>query len=258
MITLAPCLNCKKFLLQRTRQILHYKNWNYYLVLCMKNISMKETKVYLSLPLSDNLQQQDTQPTLNVQPTSEPIIPPTDVNVVENNIDQVENEPFEAYEFLNPFAPPGKKLLSLPHTMLILHICIFYQRNRSDYHWTKDHPLEQVRGNPSMLVKTRQQLATSPEMSLFALTVSTAEPKNIKEAMIVINLKRLWKNKKDEDNNVICNNGRLIAKGYRQEEGIDFEESFAPVARLEAVRIFVAYTTHNIYYLPDGRENDFS
>ncbi|GJT44568.1 retrovirus-related pol polyprotein from transposon TNT 1-94 [Tanacetum coccineum] len=63
----------------------------------------------------------------------------------------------------------------------------------------------------------------------------------------VINLKWLWKNTKDEDNTVIRNKARLIAKGYRQEEGIDFEESFAPVTRLEAVRIFVAYAAHNLF-----------
>ncbi|GJV82150.1 retrovirus-related pol polyprotein from transposon TNT 1-94 [Tanacetum coccineum] len=50
---------------------------------------------------------------------------------------------------------------------------------------------------------------------------------------------------KDEDQTVICNKARLVAKGYAQEEGIDFEESFAPVARLEAVRIFVAHAAHN-------------
>ncbi|GJY52468.1 retrovirus-related pol polyprotein from transposon TNT 1-94 [Tanacetum coccineum] len=61
---------------------------------------------------------------------------------------------------------------------------------------------------------------------------------------MVIKLKWLWKNKKDEDNTVICNKARLVAKGYAQEEGIDFEESFAPVARLEAVWIFVAYAAH--------------
>ncbi|GJY80465.1 retrovirus-related pol polyprotein from transposon TNT 1-94 [Tanacetum coccineum] len=60
----------------------------------------------------------------------------------------------------------------------------------------------------------------------------------------VINLKWLWKNKKDEDNTVIHNKSQLVAKGYRQEEEIDFEESFAPVARLGAVRIFVAYAAH--------------
>ncbi|GJV62970.1 retrovirus-related pol polyprotein from transposon TNT 1-94 [Tanacetum coccineum] len=62
---------------------------------------------------------------------------------------------------------------------------------------------------------------------------------------MIIKLKWLWKNKKDEDQTVIRNKARLVAKGYAQEEGIDFEESFAPVARLEAVRIFVAYAAHN-------------
>nr|GFC52773.1 Gag-Pol polyprotein [Tanacetum cinerariifolium] len=46
-----------------------------------------------------------------------------------------------------------------------------------------NHPLEQVRGNPSRLVQTRRQLATYPEMCMHVLTVSTAEPKNINEAM---------------------------------------------------------------------------
>ncbi|GJS32505.1 retrovirus-related pol polyprotein from transposon TNT 1-94 [Tanacetum coccineum] len=54
-------------------------------------------------------------------------------------------------------------------------------------------------------------------------------------------------NKKDEDQTVIRNKARLVAKGYAQEEGIDFEESFAPVARLEAVRIFVAYAAHKSF-----------
>ncbi|GKE93152.1 hypothetical protein Tco_1574247 [Tanacetum coccineum] len=59
-----------------------------------------------SSALSDNLQQHDTQPTLNVQPTLEPNIPPTDVSVEENYNDQAEDAEFEAYEFINPFAPP--------------------------------------------------------------------------------------------------------------------------------------------------------
>ncbi|GKA90726.1 retrovirus-related pol polyprotein from transposon TNT 1-94, partial [Tanacetum coccineum] len=60
----------------------------------------------------------------------------------------------------------------------------------------------------------------------------------------VIKLKWLWKNKKDEDQTVIRNKTRLVAKGYAQEEGIDFKESFALVARLEVVRIFVVYVAH--------------
>nr|GFB72940.1 retrovirus-related Pol polyprotein from transposon TNT 1-94 [Tanacetum cinerariifolium] len=57
----------------------------------------------------------------------------------------------------------------------------------------------------------------------------------------VINIKWLWKNKRDEENTVIRNKSRLVAKGYAQKEGVDFEESFAPTARLEAVRLFIAY-----------------
>ncbi|GKB32989.1 retrovirus-related pol polyprotein from transposon TNT 1-94, partial [Tanacetum coccineum] len=68
-----------------------------------------------------------------------------------------------------------------------------------------------------------------------------------------IKLKWLWKNKKDEDQTVIRNKARLVAKGYAQEEGIDFEESFAPVARLEAVWIFVAYAAHK-FVDPDHPE----
>ncbi|GJU20164.1 gag-pol polyprotein [Tanacetum coccineum] len=63
----------------------------------------------------------------------------------------------------------------------------------------------------------------------------------------VINLKWLWKNKPDEENTVIRNKSRLVAKGYAQKEGIDFEESFAPVARLEAVRLFIAYVAHKSF-----------
>ncbi|GJT27150.1 retrovirus-related pol polyprotein from transposon TNT 1-94 [Tanacetum coccineum] len=63
----------------------------------------------------------------------------------------------------------------------------------------------------------------------------------------VIKLKWLWKNKKNEDQTVIRNKARLVAKGYAQEDGIDFEESFAPVASLEAVRIFVAYVAYKSF-----------
>ncbi|GKD59823.1 retrovirus-related pol polyprotein from transposon TNT 1-94, partial [Tanacetum coccineum] len=50
--------------------------------------------------------------------------------------------------------------------------------------------------------------------------------------------------KLDEIGGIIKNKARLVASGYRQEEGIDFEESFAPVARLDAIRIFLAYAAH--------------
>ena len=64
------------------------------------------------------------------------------------------------------------------------------------------------------------------------------------EGIIVIGLKWIWKNKLDAEGTIIRNKSRLVAKVYSQEEGIDFEESFAPVARLEAVRIFLEFSVH--------------
>nr|GEX93101.1 hypothetical protein [Tanacetum cinerariifolium] len=57
----------------------------------------------------------------------------------------------------------------------------------------------------------------------------------------------LEQNKYDEEQTVIKNKSRLVVRGYRQKEGIDFEESFALVARMEAIRIFLAYATHKSF-----------
>nr|GEU89442.1 copia protein [Tanacetum cinerariifolium] len=62
-----------------------------------------------------------------------------------------------------------------------------------------------------------------------------------------LTFKWLFKNKHDEGQTVIRNKSRLVVRGYRQEEGIDFEESFTPVARMEAIRIFLAYVAHKSF-----------
>ncbi|GJX09389.1 copia-type pol polyprotein [Tanacetum coccineum] len=228
------------------------------------------SRVNKSSSPTDNSIQKDTLPSMHIQPPSEPSTP-TNVHAEENNDNQA--------EFTNPFCTPVQEIAeSSSRNIGTSNMHTFNQPQDSEYRWTKDHPLTQVRGNPSKPVQTRRQLATDPEMCMFALTVSIVEPKNIKEAMAdsawieamqeelhqfdrlqvwelvdkpfgknVIKLKWLWKNKKDEDQTVIRNKARLVAKGYAQEEGIDFEESFAPVARLEAVRIFVAYAAHKSF-----------
>ncbi|GKA24629.1 retrovirus-related pol polyprotein from transposon TNT 1-94 [Tanacetum coccineum] len=60
------------------------------------------------------------------------------------------------------------------------------------------------------------------------------------DLVMLIKLKWIFKVKKNKCGGILKNKARLVAKGYRQEEGIDFEESFAPVARIEAIRIFIA------------------
>ncbi|GJX80119.1 retrovirus-related pol polyprotein from transposon TNT 1-94 [Tanacetum coccineum] len=67
---------------------------------------------------------------------------------------------------------------------------------------------------------------------------------------MVITLKWIYKVKLDELGGILKNKARLVARGYRQEEGIDFEESFAPVARLEAIRIFLAFVAHMNMVVP--------
>nr|GEV26459.1 putative retrotransposon protein [Tanacetum cinerariifolium] len=64
------------------------------------------------------------------------------------------------------------------------------------------------------------------------------------DKVMVITLKWIYKVKLDELGGILNNKSRLVARGYRQEEGIDFEESFSPVARLEAIRIFLTYAAH--------------
>ncbi|GJX73343.1 ribonuclease H-like domain-containing protein [Tanacetum coccineum] len=103
-----------------------------------------------------------------------------------------------------------------------------HQQHRYTDKWTKNHPIKQVIGDPS---KPVQQDIDSALMQSCVCRHA-------------IKVKWLWKNKTDAENTVIRNKSRLVAKGYSQQERIDFEESFAPVAQLEAVRMFVAYVAH--------------
>ncbi|GJR09235.1 retrovirus-related pol polyprotein from transposon TNT 1-94 [Tanacetum coccineum] len=111
--------------------------------------------------------------------------------------------------------------------------------------WRKDHPLDNIIGNPSRPVSTRKQLATDALWCLYNYVLSKVEPKNFKS---VITEDCWFQAMQDEIHefdrlqygDVLKNKARLVAKGYRQEEGINFEESFSPVARIEAIRIFIA------------------
>nr|GFA53604.1 retrovirus-related Pol polyprotein from transposon TNT 1-94 [Tanacetum cinerariifolium]GFA53621.1 retrovirus-related Pol polyprotein from transposon TNT 1-94 [Tanacetum cinerariifolium] len=182
---------------------------------------------------------------MNIQPTLEPSTP-TYVHAEENIDNQAEEEQLQDDEFTNPFYTPVQEVdESSSHNIVNSNVHTFNQPQVFEYRWTKDHSLEKVHGNPLKPVQTRRQLTTDLEMCMFALTVWELVDKPFGKT--VIRLKWLWKNKKDEDQTVIRNKARLVAKGYAQEEGIDFEESFAPVARLEAVRIFVAYVAHKSF-----------
>ncbi|GJW03240.1 hypothetical protein Tco_1562096 [Tanacetum coccineum] len=105
---------------------------------------------------TDSSTQQDTQPPANVKPTTEPITPTTTVHAEENTDNQAEDAHFEPYEFINLFGTPVREEAeSSTRNVDNSNMHTFYQRQQSEHQWTKDHPLEQVRGNPSKPVQTR-------------------------------------------------------------------------------------------------------
>ncbi|GJU48447.1 retrovirus-related pol polyprotein from transposon TNT 1-94 [Tanacetum coccineum] len=137
--------------------------------------------------------------------------------------------------------------------------------------WTKDHLIANVISDPSRSVSTRKQLKTDAMWCYFNAFLTSIKPKNFKQAMtktswidaiqeeihefeilqvwelatcpdkvMLIKLKWIYKVKIDKFGGLLKNKARLVIQGFRQEEGIDFKELFAPVARIEAIRIFVA------------------
>nr|GEX63944.1 hypothetical protein [Tanacetum cinerariifolium] len=129
----------------------------------------------------------------------------------DNHVAPVDNTPF-----INVFAPePNSEASSSGDISSIESTYVSHTLHHLNK-WSKDHPLDNVIGNPSRPVSTREQLATDALWCLYSSV------------------------KHDEYGDVLKNKARLVAKGYRQEEGIEFKESFAPVARIKGIRIFIA------------------
>ncbi|GJV02825.1 retrovirus-related pol polyprotein from transposon TNT 1-94 [Tanacetum coccineum] len=104
--------------------------------------------------------------------------------------------------------------------------------------WTKDHHLDNIIGELERHIEAMQE-----ELNEFErLEVWELVPRPDK--VMGITLKWIYKVKLDELGGILKNKAQLVARGYRQEEGIDFEESFDRVARLNAIRIFLAYAAY--------------
>ncbi|GJV16936.1 retrovirus-related pol polyprotein from transposon TNT 1-94 [Tanacetum coccineum] len=164
-----------------------------------------------------------------------------------------EVNPFAATEhepFVNVFAPDPNSEASSSGVITITAPNQSTQPHEHLRKWTDSHPLDNIIGNPSRPVSTRKQLATDALWCFYNSVLSKVEQKNFKSAVTedcwfqamqdeIHEFDRLDV-KLDEYGDVLKNKARLVAKGYRQKEGLNFEESFAPVARLEAIRIFLA------------------
>nr|GEV31099.1 retrovirus-related Pol polyprotein from transposon TNT 1-94 [Tanacetum cinerariifolium] len=144
----------------------------------------------------------------------------TNVNAEENNDNQAEDTQVQQDEFINPFYTLVREVVTVSTA--------------------EPKIIKEAMANSAKIEAMQEELHQFDRLQVWEL-IDKPFGKN------VIKLKWLWKNKKDEDQTVICNKALLIAKGYAQEEGIDFEESFALVARLEAVWIFVAYAAHKSF-----------
>ncbi|GJW25228.1 retrovirus-related pol polyprotein from transposon TNT 1-94 [Tanacetum coccineum] len=124
--------------------------------------------------------------------------------------------------------------------------------------WSKDQHIELVNiiGDPGEVMLTRSMTSkltgASSNECLFADFLSEIEANKVSEALehpgwvdaMQEELNQFYRNKKDEHGIVTKNKARLVAQGYSQEEGIDYDETFAPVARMEAIRIFLAFDTY--------------
>ncbi|GJU85104.1 putative ribonuclease H-like domain-containing protein [Tanacetum coccineum] len=106
------------------------------------------------------------------------------------------------------------------------------------------HPTTQILGDPKSAVQTRSKVDAMQEELLQFKIQKVWILVDLPYEMKVIRTKWVYRNKKDERGVMVRNKARLVAQGYRQEEGIDYDEVFAPVARIEAIRIFFAFASY--------------
>nr|GEZ31662.1 retrovirus-related Pol polyprotein from transposon TNT 1-94 [Tanacetum cinerariifolium] len=179
------------------------------------------------------------------------------------------NPSMEAIEGKIPTTPETQSAI-IPQAVEEDNIDIEVAHIGNDPKWTKDHPLDNIIDQLSISVSTRLQLHEQALFCYYDAFLSSVEPTLTQscwiEAMqeevneferlkvwelvprpdkvMVITLKWINKVKLEELGGILKKKARLVARGYRQEEGMDFEESFALVVRVEAIQIFLTYATH--------------
>ncbi|GJU64671.1 putative ribonuclease H-like domain-containing protein [Tanacetum coccineum] len=212
-------------------------------------------------------------------PSNSPTTQETQTPIISHNVEEDNHDIEVAHMGNDPYfgIPIPEVTSDQSSSSDVIHTIVPPDHQVSEHNskWTKDHPLENIIGALDRPVSTRLQLHEQALFCYYDAFLTSVEPKNYKDALtqacwieamqeelheferlevwelvpppdkaFVITLKWIYKVKLDELGGILKNKARLVARGYRQEEGIDFEESFAPVARLEAIRIFLAFAAH--------------
>ncbi|GJW64691.1 retrovirus-related pol polyprotein from transposon TNT 1-94 [Tanacetum coccineum] len=219
-----------------------------------------------STPLSTTIDQDAPSPS-NSQYEPEPsYVIPTSTKGDDHDIEftHIDNDPYFGIPILEV---PSDQSSSTDIIHTIVHPG--HQISEHNRKWTKDHPLENIISELARPVSIRLQLHEQALFCYYDAFLTVVEPKTYKDALtqfywieamqeelneferlrvwelvprpdkvMVITLKWIYKVKLDQLGGILKSKYQLVACGYRQEEGIDFEESFASVARLEAIRIF--------------------
>ncbi|GJV38253.1 retrovirus-related pol polyprotein from transposon TNT 1-94 [Tanacetum coccineum] len=131
--------------------------------------------------------------------------------------------------FVNVFAPEPSSKASSSRVISIAEPNHSTQPHEHLRKWTDSHPIDNIIGNPSRA----DEIHKFDRLDVWELVPPS-------DCAKIIALKWIYKVKLNEYGDVLKNKARVVAKGFLQEEALDFEESFAPVARLEAIRIFFA------------------
>nr|GEU64113.1 retrovirus-related Pol polyprotein from transposon TNT 1-94 [Tanacetum cinerariifolium] len=177
-----------------------------------------------------------SQTTLETQP----LVIPQDVQEDNHDIEvaHMGNDPLFGMTILEVASDQSSLMVS---SHIIVHPD--HQIPQHNSKWTKDHPLDNIIGQLSRPVSTRLQLHEQDIFYYYDAFLTSVEPKMYKDALT----QSCWIKAMQEELNKferLENKARLVDHGYRQEEGIDFKESFASVARLEAIRIFLVYAAY--------------
>nr|GEX52342.1 uncharacterized mitochondrial protein AtMg00810-like [Tanacetum cinerariifolium] len=181
-------------------------------------------------------------------PDTQSLIIPNDVEDDNHDLDvaHMNNDPFFDLLILEVFSDQSSSTDSIYIFVHPDHQILEYNSK-----WTKYYPLENIIDQLARPVSTRLQLHEQALFCHYDAFLTYVEPKTYKDALT----QSCWIEAMQEELNefehleikwggILNNKARLVARGYRQEEGINFEDSFAPVVGLEAIRIFLVFAAH--------------